>query len=40
MDGSRVAVPPLLLETDQERRVCAEAQVRRTARLLRRKQTE
>jgi acyl-CoA hydrolase len=39
-DGTRVAVPPLLLETDEERRVCAEAQVRRTARLLRRKQIE
>ena len=37
-DGARVAVPPLLLETDEERRVCAEAQVRRTARLLRKEQ--
>ena len=39
-DGSRIPVNPLLLETDEERRVCAEAQVRRTARLLRRKQLE
>jgi acyl-CoA hydrolase len=33
--GGRVRVPPLLIETDEERRVCAEAQVRRAARLRR-----
>jgi acyl-CoA hydrolase len=32
-DGSRVEVPPLLLETDEERRVCEEARIRRAARL-------
>jgi acyl-CoA hydrolase len=32
-DGARVPVPPLLVETDEERRVCEEAQVRRAARL-------
>jgi acyl-CoA hydrolase len=32
-DGVRVAVPPLLVETDEERRVCEEAQARRAARL-------
>jgi acyl-CoA hydrolase len=32
-DGARVPVPPLLVETDEERRVCAEAQARRAARL-------
>jgi len=32
-DGVRVAVPPLLVETDEERRVCEEAQARRVARL-------
>jgi acyl-CoA hydrolase len=32
-DGTRVLVPPLLVETDQERQVCEEAQARRTARL-------
>ena len=32
-DGARVPVPPLLLETDEERRVCEEAQARRAARL-------
>jgi acyl-CoA hydrolase len=32
-DGTRVPVPPLLLETDQERRICEEAQARRAARL-------
>ena len=32
-DGSRVPVPPLLVETDEDRRVCEEAQARRTARL-------
>jgi acyl-CoA hydrolase len=32
-DGVKVAVPPLLVETDAERRVCQEAQARRAARL-------
>ena len=31
-DGGRVPVPPLLIETDEERRVCEEAQARRAAR--------
>ena len=38
-DGSRVAVPPLLAETDEERRVCEEAQARRAARLHKRMTT-
>jgi acyl-CoA hydrolase len=32
-DGGRVPVTPLLVETDQERRVCEEAQKRREERL-------
>lgn len=32
-DGGRVLVPPLLVETEDERRVCAEATVRRSERL-------
>ena len=32
-DGGRVRVPPLLIETDDERRVCEEARGRRVARL-------
>jgi acyl-CoA hydrolase len=32
-DGRRVDVPPLLVETDEERRVCGEAQARRAERL-------
>ena len=32
-DGGRVRVPPLLVETDDERRVCGEAKGRREARL-------
>jgi len=35
-EGGRVRVPPLLVETDEERRVCEEAQARRAARLKRR----
>ena len=35
-DGTRVVVPPLLAETDEERRECEEARVRRAARLARR----
>jgi acyl-CoA hydrolase len=38
-DGTRVPVPPLLVETDEERRVCEEAQTRRAARLSRRAKT-
>jgi len=34
-DGHRVKVPPLLVETDEERRVCEEAQARRAERLRR-----
>jgi acyl-CoA hydrolase len=32
-DGSRMRVPPLLVETDEDRRVCEEARARRTERL-------
>jgi acyl-CoA hydrolase len=32
-DGTRIPVPPLLLETDQERRICEQAQARRAVRL-------
>jgi acyl-CoA hydrolase len=31
--GGRIRVPPLIVETDQERRVCEEARVRRSERL-------
>ena len=34
-DGSRRAVPPLIVETDEERRVCDEAHARRAERLKR-----
>jgi len=34
-EGRRIQVPPLLIETDEERRVCKEAQARRAARLQR-----
>lgn len=34
-DGTRVPVPPLIVETDEERRVCEDARVRRAARLRR-----
>ena len=34
-EGGRVRVPPLLLETDDERRVCDEAHARRVQRLKR-----
>jgi len=37
-DGARVVVPPLLVETDEERRICEEAHARRAARLLRKQQ--
>jgi acyl-CoA hydrolase len=32
-DGGRIPVPPLLIETDEDRRTCEEAQGRRTERL-------
>jgi acyl-CoA hydrolase len=35
-DGERVPVPPLLIETEEERRVCEQAHARRAARLARR----
>jgi len=35
-DGQRIKVPPLLVETDEERRVCEEAQERRAGRLKKR----
>jgi len=37
-DGHRLKVPPLLVETDEERRVCEEAQERREHRLQRKAQ--
>ena len=38
-EGGRVQVPPLLLETDEERRVCEEAKARRELRLQKRATT-
>jgi len=38
-DGRRVPVPPLLVETDEDRRVCEEARTRRTERLKNRLQS-
>ena len=32
-DGGRIPVPPLLLESDEDRRICDEARIRRAARL-------
>jgi acyl-CoA hydrolase len=32
-DGGRLPVPPLLVENDEDRRICDEARVRRAARL-------
>src|SRR3989442_6083323 len=32
-DGARVPVPPLLIETDEEQRVCEDARIRRAERL-------
>jgi acyl-CoA hydrolase len=34
--GARVAVPPLIIETEEERRICADAHARRANRLKRR----
>jgi acyl-CoA hydrolase len=39
-DSNRVKVPPLLVETDDERRVCEDAQARRAARLRRKSEVE
>jgi acyl-CoA hydrolase len=39
-DGTRVKVPPLLAETDEDRRVCEEAHTRRAARLRRKADVE
>src|ERR1700704_3877698 len=33
LDGGRIPVPPLLLESDEDRRICEEARARRAARL-------
>jgi acyl-CoA hydrolase len=38
-DGGRVLVPPLIVETDEERRVCEEAHARRAARLRKKRAT-
>ena len=37
-DGAKVQVPPLLIETDEERRICQEAHARRAARLQKREE--
>ena len=39
-EGGRLQVPPLILESEEERRVAQEAHVRRAARLLKRKEDE
>ena len=39
-DGGRLPVPPLLVETDQERRVWQEAHARRAERLRKKRSTE
>jgi acyl-CoA hydrolase len=39
-DGAKVGVPPLMVESDEERRVCEEALVRRAERLQRRNKAE
>ena len=39
-DGSRIPVVPLLVETDQERQVCEQAQARRAERLRKKLVTE
>jgi acyl-CoA hydrolase len=39
-DGTRVPVPELVAETEEERRTCEEAKARREARLRRRTETE
>jgi acyl-CoA hydrolase len=39
-DGARVPVPPLIVETEEERRECEEAHVRRAQRLKRKAEVE
>jgi acyl-CoA hydrolase len=39
-EGGRVQIPPLLIETDEERRVCEEAKARREQRLQKRAATK
>jgi acyl-CoA hydrolase len=39
-EGRRIRIPPLLAETDEDRRVCQEAQARRAARLRRKAEVE
>ena len=39
-NGTRLAVPPLIVETEEERRVCEEARARRALRLSRRIQVQ
>jgi acyl-CoA hydrolase len=39
-DGARVRVPPLLVESDEERRTCEEAHVRRAERLKKKSRPE
>src|SRR5205809_4190665 len=39
-DGGRVRVPPLLVETDDERRTCEDAKARREQRLLRKQKAD
>jgi acyl-CoA hydrolase len=39
-DGGRVRIPPLVVETDEERRVCDEARARRAERLSRKVESE
>jgi acyl-CoA hydrolase len=36
--GGRVRVPPLVIETDEDRRICEEARARREARLAKKRQ--
>jgi acyl-CoA hydrolase len=38
--GNRIPVPPLLVETEEERRICDAAQLRRAARLQRKRKSE
>ena len=40
LNGGRVRVPPLLVETDEDRRICSEAHARRAARLERKRARE
>jgi len=38
-NGGRIQVPPLIVETEEEKRTCAEAQARRAERLKRKKES-